>query len=229
MGDHNMSSCLLFRTPAEYDFTKPVRCFYGHQTGHLRALSNFFVVAPYEFRVPDCMFDANVGPQITTITCAEVAIMVLKAMLMGDGRGYAAVVRSTSPAAAKAAGRRISPWNRTLWDTFLERVAYEVVLQKFVASEPARRVLLGTGEDVLVEASSRDRIWGCGLSQSDVAATGNAWATNGQNVLGRALMTVRRRLRESQEQDAGVLAFRQPTTGTEESSIENSGGDPHPA
>jgi hypothetical protein len=61
---------------------------------------------------------------------------------------------------------------------------------KFGQHEDLREFLRGTREDVLVEASPRDRIWGIGMGASNENATNPArW--RGQNLLGFALMDVR--------------------------------------
>ena len=54
--------------------------------------------------------------------------------------------------------------------------------------------LLSTGENVLVEASPYDRVWGIGLKQEDKrAADPIQW--QGSNLLGFALMDVREQLK----------------------------------
>lgn len=82
-------------------------------------------------------------------------------------------------------------------------VAYEVVLKasylKFTVSEkavPLRASLLQTGDSELVEASA-DKIWGCGLAlKAAQTFKGKKWP--GQNLLGKALMEIRERLREEE-------------------------------
>lgn len=76
------------------------------------------------------------------------------------------------------------------------RIVEEGNYLKFTVSEDAerlRRMLLGTGVRELVEASPMDRIWGIGFGERNAGANRQRW---GQNLLGRALMVVRRRLRE---------------------------------
>jgi ribA/ribD-fused uncharacterized protein len=79
----------------------------------------------------------------------------------------------------------------------------EIVTQgtyhKFTISDDAenlRRMLLATGERELVEASPFDRIWGLGFAEKDAQRNRHRW---GQNLLGRALMDVRTRLREEEK------------------------------
>jgi ribA/ribD-fused uncharacterized protein len=57
-----------------------------------------------------------------------------------------------------------------------------------------RDFLLGTGSRVLVEASSRERVWGIGLAAADDRGTSTAY-WQGLNLHGFALMEVRHRLR----------------------------------
>ena len=62
-----------------------------------------------------------------------------------------------------------------------------------------RERLLGTGERMIVEASPLDRIWGVGFGEKRALNVRQSW---GLNLLGRALMDVRRILRE-EEQEQG--------------------------
>lgn len=71
-------------------------------------------------------------------------------------------------------------------------------MHKFTLSEEAesmRKWLLATGERELVEASPMDRIWGVGFGAREAGANRHRW---GQNLLGKALMEVRKRLREEE-------------------------------
>jgi ribA/ribD-fused uncharacterized protein len=76
---------------------------------------------------------------------------------------------------------------------------FEVVvtgnLAKFSQHRDLRQFLLGTGGQVLAEASPRDRVWGIGLAADDPrAASPRTWP--GLNLLGFALMEVRRELQD---------------------------------
>jgi ribA/ribD-fused uncharacterized protein len=69
---------------------------------------------------------------------------------------------------------------------------------KFSVSEDAaalRALLLATGERELVEAAPGDRVWGIGFAEREAGARREAW---GENLLGKALMDVRARLRRGE-------------------------------
>jgi ribA/ribD-fused uncharacterized protein len=84
-------------------------------------------------------------------------------------------------------------------------VAYKVVVKatylKFTVSTKAQHIqplLLGTGNREIVETSGSDKIWGCGLSIAKAKAfQGDKWP--GRNLLGRALMEVRERIKKENQ------------------------------
>ena len=69
-------------------------------------------------------------------------------------------------------------------------------LLKFTQNEHLKKILLGTGERILVEASPTDRIWGIGFNSKDAPGNKDKW---GENKLGKALMRVREQLRAGSE------------------------------
>lgn len=125
--------------------------------------------------------------------CAEQYMMAEKALCFGDREALNAIMASSSPGAQKALGRGVRNFDEEVW----QRVRYDVVvrgnLAKFSQNPALRRRLLESGERVIAEASASDRVWGIGLRADDPAATRpGAW--RGENLLGKALMEVRRRL-----------------------------------
>jgi ribA/ribD-fused uncharacterized protein len=127
-------------------------------------------------------------------TTAEQFMMAGKARLFGDAAALAEILATHDPAACKALGRKVRGFDGARWTA----AAFEVVTRGNVAKfgdDPALRAyLLGTGDDVLVEASPVDRIWGIGLA-SDHASVGDPHAWRGQNLLGFALQRARAILR----------------------------------
>ncbi|SNQ47785.1 conserved hypothetical protein [Frankia canadensis] len=125
---------------------------------------------------------------------AEHFMMAGKARLFGDDDALETILAAPDPGRAKALGRRVRGFDEAIW----ERHRYEIVvagnLAKFAQNDRLRGFLLATGDDVLVEASPLDAVWGIGLSAGDPRATRPAdWP--GLNLLGFALMDVRAMLR----------------------------------
>lgn len=122
-------------------------------------------------------------------------MMAEKARLFGDQQTEAQILKSSNPGAAKALGRSIQGFDETRWVEHRFSIVVRGNLAKFSQSERLRNLLLQTGDQVLVEASPVDSIWGIGLAESDSAATKpEQW--KGLNLLGFALMEVRDQLRD---------------------------------
>ncbi len=127
---------------------------------------------------------------------AEHYMMAAKARLFGDQAVLAEVLAATSPGAAKAAGRKVRGFDEERWRAHRWDIVVNANLAKFGQHPDLGAFLCQTGEQVLVEASPVDAIWGIGLAADDPAARDPAtW--QGLNLLGFALMEVRARLRDS--------------------------------
>ena len=95
-----------------------------------------------------------------------------------------AVRRAASPMIAARMGRARNRPLRREWDRVKDDVMRRGVLRKFEAHAELRAILLGTGDEEIVEAAPRDYYWGCGADGS------------GKNMLGRILMELRAELRD---------------------------------
>ena len=103
------------------------------------------------------------------------------------------ILAARSPGEAKALDREVASFDEARWNA--ERVGNRdrATSGKFGQNASLKKYLLGTADRVLVEASPVDAIWGIGLAASDpLAAEPATW--QGLNLLGFALMEVRRRL-----------------------------------
>ncbi len=93
------------------------------------------------------------------------------------------IQRASTPGDAARMGRdRKRPLRRD-WESVKDGVMYEAVLAKFSQHEDLKALLLGTGDETLVEHTERDSYWGDGGDGS------------GKNMLGQTLMRVRAVLR----------------------------------
>lgn len=124
---------------------------------------------------------------------AEHWMMAGKARLFDDADALAKVLASDDPAAAKAAGRAVRGFDEARWRAHRFDLVVAGNLARFSQHPDLRGFLLSTGDQVLVEASPVDAIWGIGLAAGDPRAHDPAqWP--GLNLLGFALMAVRERL-----------------------------------
>ncbi len=125
-----------------------------------------------------------------TFATAEHYMMWRKAHLFDDHDLAASMLTVEHPKDVKALGREVRGFDQSVW----EATRYDIVVtgnkHKFAQHEDLREFLLATGEQVLVEASPDDRIWGIGMAADDPHAADPAlW--RGQNLLGFALGEVR--------------------------------------
>ena len=94
-----------------------------------------------------------------------------------------AVRRAASPMVAARMGRSRARPLRSDWDRVKDDAMRRGVRCKFETHADIRAILLGTGDEEIVEAAPRDRYWGCGADGT------------GLNRLGQILMEVREALR----------------------------------
>lgn len=124
---------------------------------------------------------------------AEHAMMAAKARLFDDAAALDRILAAGSPKAAKQIGREVRGYDDARW----RAARFDAVVQaneaKFRQNPALGDFLVQTGNRVLVEASPVDRVWGIGLAADDARAEKpRQW--RGDNLLGFALMEVRRRL-----------------------------------
>ncbi|KAG4441213.1 hypothetical protein IFR05_003331 [Cadophora sp. M221] len=138
-----------------------------------------------------------------TYATAEQYMMHQKAILFSDAEVALKILASTSPLEQKSLGRQVSNFDDNVWKENRERIVEEASYWKFkVGTDEGvlkgegvslKDRLLGTGEREVVEASPRDRIWGVGFGEKNAGKRRTDW---GLNLLGKALMDARKKLRE---------------------------------
>ena len=95
-----------------------------------------------------------------------------------------AIREMPSPMQAAKAGRSRARPLRPDWEDVKDNIMRRAVLAKFEAHPKIARILLETGDEDLIENTTKDHYWGCG-------STGT-----GKNMLGIILMETRTILRE---------------------------------
>lgn len=140
-------------------------------------------------------FEAEFEIDGTKYPTAEHFMMAEKARLFSDSHALERILQSPDPAAAKAAGREVQGFDEEVWVKKRWGIVVHANYAKFSQNAPLRDFLLATGDQVLVEASPVDFVWGTGFAaDSPYAENPSEWT--GLNLLGFALMEVRSRLRE---------------------------------
>jgi ribA/ribD-fused uncharacterized protein len=109
-----------------------------------------------------------------------------------------AILETTNPRDIKALGRKIPDFDETIWKRGRLAIVAEGTRFKFRQNESLKVQLLATDEKELVEASPFDKIWGVGFNAKQAPSKRGKW---GANLLGKALMTVRKELREEAASD----------------------------
>ncbi|EJT73936.1 hypothetical protein, variant [Gaeumannomyces tritici R3-111a-1] len=139
---------------------------------------------------------AAAGPDYLTFRCAEQFMMYCKAARFGDRETQRLVMATDSPKEQKRLGRAVDGFDDGGWDEVKSAVVVAGNMAKFGQNAPLGRALLATGDRLLVEAASRDRVWGIGYTAKTAPHRRKHW---GENRLGVALMEVRARLREREQ------------------------------
>jgi ribA/ribD-fused uncharacterized protein len=129
-----------------------------------------------------------------TFPTAEHYMMFQKAILFQDLAVAEQILMEPSPRAVRTLGRKVHNFESTIWEQQRSSIVIAGNQEKFSQSPSLREFLVDTKEQILVEASPVDRVWGIGLAEEDENAE-NPLLWRGLNLLGFALMAVRGRLR----------------------------------
>ncbi|KAL0939922.1 uncharacterized protein CTRU02_206532 [Colletotrichum truncatum] len=130
-----------------------------------------------------------------TFNCAEQFMMYCKAARFRDTDRQSRILASDSPKKQKRLGRETIGFTHESWDQIKSAVVEAGNIAKFSQNAHLGRKLLATGNRLLCEAASRDRVWGIGYTAKHAMNQRKHW---GENRLGRALMVTREHLREQE-------------------------------
>lgn len=88
-------------------------------------------------------------------------------------------------------GRQVKDFDQIEWDENKFDIVVRGNYLKFTQNKMLMKRLLETKNKIIVEAAPRDKIWGIGLSyKKAIEIPENKWP--GKNLLGKALMEVRK-------------------------------------
>lgn len=161
--------------------------FWGHQTSKSyvgkECMSQWY---PSTFKVDGWEYD----------NC-EQFMMAKKAELFNDTESFKRILATSNPRKVKELGRAVKNFDANIWDANKFDIVVKGNYEKFVQNSDLKKYLLSTNDDILVEASPYDKVWGVGLRASDpLILNESTW--KGENLLGKALMEVRNDLYHGQ-------------------------------
>ena len=133
-----------------------------------------------------------------TYNSVEQYMMYQKAVTFRDYDVAKDIMETDDVAEIKALGRKVKNYSDVIWNGMRQIVIYQGLFAKFQQNAILKQQLLETGDSIIAECAVRDTIWGIGLSMKDTKRFDiNEW--QGTNLLGFALMAVRKELKNTQE------------------------------
>ncbi|KAF4783572.1 hypothetical protein HER10_EVM0011415 [Colletotrichum scovillei] len=130
-----------------------------------------------------------------TFNCAEQFMMYCKAARFYDIPTQDQVLAASSPKEQKRLGKNVDGFTNESWDQIKSAVVETGNKAKFGQNASLGRRLLSTGDRLLCEAASKDRVWGIGYTAKHALSHRQHW---GENRLGKALMATREYLRSEE-------------------------------
>ncbi|EKD12238.1 uncharacterized protein L3040_000291 [Drepanopeziza brunnea f. sp. 'multigermtubi'] len=114
-----------------------------------------------------------------------------KAARFYDGTTQAKVLAASTPKEQKSLGKLVNGFDPESWDEVKSSVVLAGSIAKYEQNPKLKDKLLATGERLLVEAASKDRVWGIEYTEKEAMSNREHW---GENRLGKALMEAREHL-----------------------------------
>ena len=122
-------------------------------------------------------------------------MMLSKADCFGDEETYKEILAATTQAEIKRLGRAVKNFDEDEWNIHKCDIVFRGNWRKFQQNPDLKHILLSTGVRLLVEASPKDAVWGIGMDANSARRTPH-YLWPGENLLGMALMKVRRAIKE---------------------------------
>lgn len=131
---------------------------------------------------------------------SEQAFMWEKALFFDDSKTAELILKTPNPRENKKLGRNVKGFDSEKWIIVsfpimvgVNLAKYNQIGNRYFRSARCQSLLLSTDNRILVEASPYDKIWGIGIGmEDDDCLDEHKW--KGMNLLGKALMEVRKQL-----------------------------------
>ncbi|KAG9668843.1 DUF1768-domain-containing protein, partial [Aureobasidium melanogenum] len=180
-----------------------------------------------------CTFTDPKYPDVE-FNCAEQYMMYSKAQTFNSPEIAAQILTTTASKDQKKLGRKIQGFSDAIWDAVKFGIVERGNLLKFEQNEEFKKVLLDTGDRLLVEAAANDKIWGIGYTAAGAKKVSRKkW---GQNLLGKALMNIREKIRageaeedEDEEDEEDEESVEEVTNDEADEAFESLPANPNPS
>lgn len=117
-------------------------------------------------------------------------MMYAKARQFGDMEVAQKILLTSDPMEQKCLGRKVKGFDKRVWDNRCRNTVYVGSRERFTQNEVGYDLLLSTQGTQLVEAATKDLIWGVGLAENDPRIDDpRNW--KGTNWLGQVLTKLR--------------------------------------
>lgn len=170
--------------------------------------SNFFHCgASYSLGMLDFLLKNDIPSDVADrvskhmITCSEQAIMLVKALIMGDFDIVEIIISMGVPDSSddadvkafcnkvKGLGRSVKNFDPNRWNAILPEVVIRILIEKFKISHMRDMLVSALPNSLFVEAAPYDKIWGIGMA-ADHANINDFKLWEGYNMLGYGITTV---------------------------------------
>lgn len=162
----------------------------------------FFWAGPFSnwhiasFLMKDCYYHERTAYASYAVNCSEQAMMYEKATFFDDDESAKKILKATEPGLQKRLGRGVKNYVEEEWVEIRTDLVTEILLRKFGQNDDLLKILLETGDRIIVEASPYDKVWGIGMGVDKHPAILDPDNWKGQNLLGICLMRAREELRK---------------------------------
>ncbi len=146
-----------------------------------------------EWRVLSNMYEAPFQIDSITYPTVEHYFQWAKAKQFGDGAIADKILKTPSPKAVKALGKKVKGFVVDEWTAKKDGVMRMALKAKFIQHPDLKTKLAETGKRPIGEASARDKYWGIGTS-ADTSKAGDPSKWPGKNIMGTMLMELRTEL-----------------------------------
>jgi len=148
-----------------------------------------------EWRVLSNMYEAPFQVDSITFPTVEHYFQWAKAKKFGDGFIADKILKTPSPKAVKAFGKKVKDFVKEDWDKVKDGIMRTGLKAKFMQHPDLRTKLIETGVKPIGEASARDKYWAIGTS-ADTSKASDPTKWPGKNVLGKMLSDLRKELKD---------------------------------